>query len=127
MSYNTFTEQFYPVVVQQLIVNPETTHLAFVLLDNGTSLEMNAYHPIYTTKGFHSLTNYDGYETLVIGDQVKGFSGNHTIIDIVEIQSKEPITTYNLAVKDLNEQTDNDIYDTFIVNDCIVHNAECPL
>ena len=57
---------------------------------------------------------------------MKGFSGNHTIIDIVEIQSKEPITTYNLAVKDLNEQTDNDIYDTFIVNDCIVHNAECP-
>ena len=86
---------------------------------------MNSYHPIYTAKGFHSLTNYNGYETLIVGDQVKTFDGYRTIIDIVEVKAKEPITTYNLAVKDFNEQVDNDIYDTFIVNNCVVHNADC--
>ena len=126
LSYNIFTEQFYPVVVQKLITNHNTTHLASVLLDDGSFLEMNAYHPIYTANGFHSLTNYDGYETLVIGDLVKGFDGYHAIIDIIETHLDAPITTYNLAVKDLDEQIDNDIYDTFIVNNCVVHNAECP-
>lgn len=126
MSYNIFTEQFYPVVVQKLIVNPNTTHMALVSLDDGTQLEMNAYHPIYTKDGFHSLTNHEGYDTLVIGDEVRCFDGYHKIIDIIETHLNEPIITYNLAIKDLTENIDDDTYDTFIVNNCVVHNADCP-
>jgi hypothetical protein len=126
MSYNIFTKQFYPVVVQKLIVNPNTTHMALVLLDDGTQLEMNAYHPVYTEDGFHSLTNHEGYDTLVIGDRVCGFDGYHTIVDIIETHLSEPITTYNLAIKDMTESIDDDTYDTFIVNNCVVHNAACP-
>lgn len=126
MSYNIFTEQFYPVRVQKLIVNPNTVHMALVILDNGTQLEMNAYHPIYTKDGFHSLTNHEGYDTLVIGDEVKCFDGYHKIVDIVETHLSAPITTYNLAIKDLTESIDDDTYDTFIVNNCVVHNASCP-
>lgn len=126
MSYNIFTEQFYPVVVQKLIVNPNTTHMALVTLDDGTQLEMNAYHPIYTEDGFHSLTNHEGYETLVVGDKVRGYDGYHEIVEIIETYLNEPITTYNLAIKDLTESVDDDTYDTFIVNNCVVHNAACP-
>lgn len=127
MSYNIFTKQFYPVAVQKLIVNPNTTHMALVLLDDGTQLEMNAYHPIYTEDGFHSLTNHEGYDTLVIGDRVKCFDGYHKIVDIIETHLNEPIITYNLAIKDLTESIDDDTYDTFIVNNCVVHNAGCPV
>lgn len=128
MSYNIFTEQFYPVRVQKLIVNPNTVHMALVTLDNGTQLEMNAYHPIYTKDGFHSLTNHEGYDTLVIGDRVKCFDGYHEIVDIIETHLNEPIITYNLAIKDLTESIDDDTYDTFIVNNCVVHNAaSCPV
>lgn len=127
MSYNIFTEKFYPVVVQKLIVNPNTTHIALVTLDDGTQLEMNAYHPIYTENGFHSLTNHEGYDTLVVGDKVKCFDGYHEIIDIIETHLTEPIITYNLAIKDLIENIDDDTYDTFVVNSCVVHNASCPI
>lgn len=126
MSYNIFTEQFYPVIVQKLIENPNTAHMALVILDDGTQLEMNAYHPIYTEDGFHSLTNHEGYDTLIIGDKVRGFDGYHEIIDIIETHLNTPIITYNLAIKDLTENIDDDTYDTFIVNNCVVHNADCP-
>lgn len=126
LSYNIFTECFYPVVVQKLLINPNTVHLAQIMLDNGESLTMNAYHPIYTQDGFHSLTNYNGYDTLVIGDKVCCFDGYHEIIDIIEEHLDTPITTYNLAIKDLDEKVDSDEYDTFVVGNCVVHNAACP-
>lgn len=126
LSYDIFTKQFYPVVVQKLITNPNTTHLATIVLDNGSSLEMNAYHPIYTKDGFHSLTEYNGYTKLCIGDEVCCFDGFHTITNIIETYLDTPIVTYNLATKNLDESADNDTYDTFIVNGCVVHNAACP-
>jgi hypothetical protein len=49
---------------------------------------MNAYHPIYTLNGFHSLTNYNNYDTLVVGDMVKCIDGYHEIIDIIETHSQ---------------------------------------
>lgn len=127
MSYNIFTEEFYPVVVQKLIVNNNTVDMALVVLDNGVTLEMNAYHPIYTKNGFHSLTNHNGYDTLIIGDEVKCFDGYHIITDIIRKQLPSPIVTYNLATKNIDETIDDDTYDTFIVNNCVVHNATCPV
>lgn len=126
LSYNIFTDTFYEVIVQQLLINKNTTHLAQVFLENGFQLEMNEYHPIYTENGFHSLTNHNGYDTLVIGDNVKTNNGWSKIIDIKTYQVKTPIITYNLAIKDLDEDKDDDTYDTFIVNSAVVHNAACP-
>jgi hypothetical protein len=34
--------------------------------------------------------------------------------------------TYNLNTQDLNEIIDDDSNDTFIANNCVVHNAPCP-
>lgn len=127
LAYNIFTDTFYEVTVQKLIINTNTTDLAQVFLENGSSLEMNEYHPIYTKEGFHSLTNYNNYETLSIGDEVKVFDDWSKIVDIKTYHVDTPIITYNLAVKDFNEIQDDDTYDTFIVNGAVVHNAtSCP-
>lgn len=100
--------------------------MATVILDNGVSLEMNAYHPLYTIDGFHSLTNHNNYDTLVVGDILRCVDGYHSIVDIQEVHLDVPIITYNLAIKDFNEDVDDDTNDTFIVNGCVVHNASCP-
>ena len=91
-----------------------------------SAIYFNEYHPIYTENGFHSLTNHNGYDTLVIGDNVKTNNGWSKIIDIKTYQVETPIITYNLAIKDLDEDKDDDTYDTFIVNSAVVHNAACP-
>lgn len=126
LTYDIFTDTFYEVIVQKLIINKNTTHLAKVFLEDGSSLEMNEYHPIYTEKGFHSLTNHNGYDTLIIGDNVKVRDGWSKIVNIETYQVETPIVTYNLAIKNFDEIKDDDTYDTFIVNGAVVHNASCP-
>jgi hypothetical protein len=128
ISYNIFTKEWYSVVVQKLIINRNTTHLAIVTLDNGVVLQMNAYHPIYTIDGFHSITNHDDYPTLIVGDQVVCTDGVHSIVSIIEEDNTDkPLTTYNLATKNWDESIDDDTYDTFVANGCVVHNANCPV
>ena len=83
---------------------------------------MNAYHPIYTANGFHSITNYDGYDTLVVGDICKINNGWSAITNIDRYNS-EPIITYNLDVIDIDENIDNETNDTFYANGIVVHNA----
>lgn len=126
LAYDIFTDTFYEVIVQKLIINTNTINLAQVFLENGCSLEMNEYHPIYTKEGFHSLTNHNNYDTLLIGDEVKIFNGWSKIIDIKTYHTDVPVITYNLAVKNFDEVQDDDSYDTFIVNGAVVHNASCP-
>ena len=126
LSYDVKKNIFYQVIVQSLIINKNTTDLATVFFDNGLKLTMNAYHPLYTENGFHSLTNHNNYDTLVIGDRVKTLSGWSTVVGITREELETPITTYNLATKDINEIKDDDTLDTFIVNGFVVHNANCP-
>lgn len=126
LSYDVKKNIFYQVIVQSLIINKNTTDLATVFFDNGLKLTMNAYHPLYTENGFHSLTNHNNYDTLVIGDRVKTLSGWSTVVGITREELETPITTYNLATKDINENKDDDTLDTFIVNGFVVHNANCP-
>lgn len=127
LSYNIFTDKFYEVLVQKLIINRKTTNLAKVYFDNGLTLEMNEYHPLYSKEGFHSLTNHNNYDTLEVGDEIKTFNGWSKIIKIEQYHVNDPIITYNLATKDFSEEIDDDTNDTFIVNGFVVHNATaCP-
>lgn len=127
LSYNIFTNEFYPSVVKHLIINMNTTNLAEVRLNNGIELLMNAYHPILTNNGFHSLTNYNNYDTLIIGDLVKTMNGYESIVNIEQFTVTIPIISYNLDTVDINEDEDNDKNDTFIANGVVVHNASCPV
>ena len=125
VSYNTKTREFYLAKVKKLIINKNTTDIAEVSFDNGEKLIMNAYHPIYTETGFHSITRYKGYEELVVGDICKTKDGWSIITDIKRYDS-EPIITYNLDVIDNDEILDNEENDTFVANSIVVHNATCP-
>ena len=126
ISYNIFTNTFYEVIVQKLIINEHTVNMAEVSFNNGKTLIMNAYHPLYTKTGFHSITNHEGYATLVVGDEVKTDEGWSQITDIRRYTLDTPMITYNLAIKDLDEKIDNDINDTYVANGFVVHNASCP-
>lgn len=125
ISYNINTGELYETICQGLITNKNTTDIAEVEFCNGIKLTMNAYHPILTVGGFKSLTGYDNYDILKIGDIVICDDGFTEIININRYNSK-PITTYNLMVKDINESPDIDTNDTYVANGIIVHNAACP-
>lgn len=126
ISYDIQSDKFYEAIVNGLIINPNTKNMAIITFEDNSSLEMNEYHPIYTECGFHSLTNHNGYTTLKVGDLAKTLDGYKKIINIHCFTCKNPMITYNLDIRDLNEQNDNDSDDTFIANNIIVHNASCP-
>lgn len=126
ISYDVIKDTFYQAIVKKLIVNKNSKHMAKIYFSNGEVLEMTDYHPLYTSSGFHSLTNHLGYDTLKIGDDVKCFDGWSTIINIEQYELDTPITTYNLDVINFNEKEDDDINDTFIANGFVAHNAACP-
>lgn len=123
VAYDTTDDSFYLAQVEQLIIKEDTTDIATVIFESGRFIEMNAYHPLYTEDGFHSLTNYNNYPTLEVGDKVRTTEGWDTIEYINRVQLSTPMTTYNLAVKNFDEIIDIDTNDTFIANGFVVHNT----
>jgi hypothetical protein len=127
ISFDILTQSYYEAEVKSLIVNRDTTDIAIVIFEDDKQLQMNAYHPLLTPDGFHSLTNHEGYETLVMGDLVKDIELEWNKISLIERFTLEsPMTTYNLDIKNIDEMTDDDTNDTFIANGLVVHNASCP-
>ena len=126
IAYDIHNDMFYEAKIKRVVVNTETTDIAVVTFKNGTQLHMNAYHPILTESGWSSLTNYNNYPLLKVGDKARDASlGWNEIVDIQRYTSN-PITTYSLDIQDFNEQTDDDTNDAFIANGIVVHNAQCP-
>ena len=126
VSYNVLTNNFYNVKVKKLVVNKNSLKMAKVYFDNGLTLEMTEYHPLFTKNGFHSLTNHKGYDTLMVNDEVKTIGGWSKIVKIDQYQLEKPIITYNLDIINLDEVSDDDTNDTFIANGFVAHNAACP-
>lgn len=127
ISFDPITQSYYEAKVKGLIVNKNTTDIAIVIFEDNKQLQMNAYHPLLTQDGFHSLTNHEGYETLVVGDMVKDIELEWNTISLIErFVLESPMTTYNLDIKNIDEMIDDDTNDTFIANGLVVHNASCP-
>ena len=122
VAYNIYTDEKYLAKVNRTIIKEDTIDIAEVRFNNGTLLTMNAYHPIYTINGFHSITNHHGYDTLVVGDIAKTVEGWAEIVEINRYIS-EPITTYNIGVADIGEDPDDDTNDAFYANGIVVHNV----
>ena len=123
-SYNVETGEVYMATVRRTIINQHTVNIAEVFLEDGTLITMNEYHPIYTKEGFHSITNYNGYDELVVGDEVKTLNGWVKVVNINRYKS-DPMVTYNLDVIDIDEDPDNESNDTFFANGVVVHNGFC--
>jgi len=119
LSYNEETQEYEEDVVINTITNPNTTNLAKVILIDGSTIEMNEYHPIYTKEGYKSLTNYNGLKTLTEEDEV--LTTNGEFIKILKIEQwieEKPITSYNLTV----EKNHNYFVGETAI---LVHNAGC--
>lgn len=121
LTYNESTKKYETGNVTNLITNPNTTNIARVTLIDGTSIEMNEYHPICTEEGWKSLINYNNLPSLTKDDKVLSNNGKFIQIKTINCWKEEkPITTYNLTV-----ETNHNYFvgETPI----LVHNADCPV
>ena len=122
-SYDTETHELYDVKVKRLVLHPNSIQMSDVVFSNGAQLSMTSYHPLLTTTGWHSITNHDGYPTLVVGDEVITENGTTTITNITNYEA-DKVMTYTLDVENLDgKETDND---NFFANGICAHNARCP-
>ena len=125
VSYNHLTKQNYIAKVKKLITKNSITDIAVLTLANEKTVTMHAYHPILTQDGWHSITNYNGMETLVVGDIVKTDSGWSELININRYTDDNEWTMYNLDVIDDMEDPDDDSNDNFYANGMCAHNIPC--
>jgi hypothetical protein len=117
--YNEDEKKFELSTVSDTPRNNNVTDKATIVLENGITIEMNAYHPLLTTKGYHSLTEYEGLPLLTDKDILVTINGEIKIKQIVR-ETIESITMYNLSV--------NGEHHNYVVNSVVAHNAtSCPV
>lgn len=116
--YNEDEKRFELSTVSDTPRNNNVTDKATIVLENGITIEMNAYHPLLTTKGYHSLTGHEGLPLLTDKDILVTINGEIGIKQIVR-ETIEPITMYNLSV--------NGEHHNYVVNSVVAHNANCPV
>lgn len=124
VSYDIETGENKIVEVSRIIVKENTTDIAEVTFNDGSTIVMNAYHPLYCRDEFKSITRYKGYDELVVGDVVKSYNDWRIITNINRYIS-DPIVTYNLDIRDLGENPDVDTNDTYYANGVVVKNGFC--
>lgn len=95
-SYNFKTSTYCNGTVTK-VATGYTTRIAMVLFEDGNYVAMAEGHPLYTQDGWHSITNKNGYPTLVIGDKVLGKS-KYVAIQDIQVVDTEPTTVYSLGV-----------------------------
>ena len=116
--YNEDETKFELSTVSDTPRNNNVTDKATIVLENGITIEMNAYHPLLTIEGYHSLTGHEGLPLLTDKDILVTINGEIGIKQIVR-ETIEPITMYNLSV--------NGEHHNYVVNSVVAHNANCPV
>ena len=118
VGYNEDEKRFELSTVSDTPRNNNVTDKATIVLENGITIEMNAYHPLLTIEGYHSLTGHEGLPLLTDKDILVTINGEIGIKQIVR-ETIEPITMYNLSV--------NGEHHNYVVNSVVAHNANCPV
>lgn len=116
--YNEDKKRFELSTVSDTPRNNNVTDKVTIVLENGITIEMNAYHPLLTIEGYHSLTGHEGFPLLTDKDILVTINGEIGIKQIVR-ETIEPITMYNLSV--------NGEHHNYVVNSVVAHNAQCPI
>ena len=116
--YNEDEKKFELSTVSDTPRNNNVTDKATIVLENGITIEMNAYHPLLTTKGYRSLTEHEGLPLLTDKDILVTINGEIGIKQIVR-ETIEPTVMYNLSI--------NGKYHNYVVNSVVAHNAQCPI
>lgn len=116
--YNEDEKKFELSTVSDTPRNNNVTDKATIVLENGITIEMNAYHPLLTIEGYHSLTGHEGLPLLTDKDILVTINGEIGIKQIVR-ETIEPTVMYNLSI--------NGKYHNYVVNSVVAHNAQCPI
>ena len=116
--YNEDEKKFELSTVSDTPRNNNVTDKATIVLENGITIEMNAYHPLLTIEGYHSLTGHEGLPLLTDKDILVTINGEIGIKQIVR-ETIEPTVMYNLSI--------NGKYHNYVVNSVVAHNANCPV
>jgi hypothetical protein len=95
-SYNFKTKAYCKGTVTK-VATGYTNRIAMVLFEDGSYVAMSEGHPLYTRDGWHSITNKDGYPTLVIGDEVLCQS-KYVAIQDIQVVDTTPTMVYSLGV-----------------------------
>lgn len=107
-------------VVKDASEHPITYNMTDVVLENGTILTFNSYHPIYTTEGYKSVTNYNNYPTIEEGDYTVDINNKKIKITKIKEYRTKPHMTYNLLIKGINDDFLEEEY-AYIANGVLVH------
>jgi len=114
-------EKYLTTVLKDASEHPKTYDMTILTFEDGTTLKFNSYHPIYTTEGYKSVTNYNNYPTLEEGDYaVDSNNSKKKITKIHRYMEQKPIMTYNLLIKGIKEFYLEEEY-SYIANDTLVH------
>lgn len=109
MTYNETTQEMESNKVTAL-GDVKIRNIARIILDDGTKLSMNIYHPLYTEDGWKSLTEYKGLPKLTLNDKLLTSSGEYIRIKGIDmIQETEVETYYTLKVNGNNNFYVNNI------------------
>ena len=115
--YNEDEKEFELSTILDTPKNDNVTDKAMITLENDMTVEMNAYHPLLTTDGYHSLTGHEGLPLLTDKDILVTINGEVKIKQILR-ETIEPTTMYNLSI--------GGKYHNYVVNSIVAHNAKCP-
>lgn len=116
ISYNEDTGKLFRSTVVGLQQNTQVKDIAVVTLENGMSVRMNAYHPLLTTEGYKSLTQFRDLPLLTEEDIIVTTEGKSKIKNI-DRSEEGPEHMYNLTLR--NE------YHNYIANGIVAHNVPC--
>ncbi len=103
--------------VKKTYVHKDATSFVRYTFEDGTKLEATDYHPIYTSKGWKSYTNRNGYETPVVGDLVKTKDGYKKLVKIEAYTGKEDFVDFEVVSLE-GKQVDN-----YFADGTLVHSA----
>ena len=92
--------------VGRVYIHEDATSFIKLTFEDNSYIEMTDYHPIYTSTGWKSYTNRNGYPKPKIGDLVKSNNGYKKLVGIKPYVGKEDFYDFEIISKD-GKKVDN--------------------
>ena len=100
LSYDEISGEIVEAEVGYRTINTYVKNMAILTFSDGSTVNVTAGHAWLTKNGWHSIENVGGYDTMVVGDEIKTVDGWKTLTNIEIYIPTEPVIIYNLHIKD---------------------------